>query len=100
MPPRSIVYSLVLPPRSQAAPGSLVSVTLCAWPLFDSCSIVGVLAETCGEIKAIMAFSFLSWILRSSFHFERLCVHLTVWSYSDGLHNRAPGAGYPRSPTG
>jgi len=30
----------------------------------SSCSgFTGVLAETCGEIKAIMAFSFLSWIL-------------------------------------
>jgi hypothetical protein len=77
-----------------------VSVTLCAWPLFDPCSIVGVLTGTCGEMKAIMAFSFLLWILRCYFPFERLCVHLTVWSYSDGLLHHAPGAGYPRSSTG
>ena len=94
------MYSLVLTRMSQVAPGSLVSVTLCAWPFFDSCFIVGVIAETCGEIKAIMAFSFLTWILRSSFPFDRLCVRLTVWSYSDYLLHRAPGTGYPRSPTG
>ena len=46
------------------------------WPRVEPCfyyflgltdSEISFLTQTCQEIKAIMAFSFLSWILRSSF---------------------------------
>jgi hypothetical protein len=80
MPPGRMVKSLMLPPTSQVAiSGSLVSVILFTTPLFDSYPIVGIpgVVQGCEEIKAIMAFSFLLWILCSSFSFECLCMTLT-----------------------
>ncbi|KAF8485100.1 hypothetical protein DFH94DRAFT_679586 [Russula ochroleuca] len=58
----SILWVFWLSCGSDAA--SFDSLLISASPAESSCAgFSGVLAETCGEIKAIMAFSFLSWIL-------------------------------------
>ena len=60
----------MLSPTSQVAILEfLVSFTFWTLPLFDSHLILGVpgAVQGCQEIKAIMAFSFLLWIMRTSF---------------------------------
>jgi len=71
-----------LTPRSQVAvSGSLVSVFPPSWPsVFSNSHLPGDpgIYQACHEIKAIMAFSFLLWILRSSIPSVVFCTCLTI----------------------
>jgi len=81
MPHGRMVNLVLHSPASQIAIlGSLVSVILTTSTFFYSYSILGAsgAAQSCHEIKAIAAFSFLTWILRNSFLSSILYMPLTV----------------------
>ena len=82
MPPGRMVKLRLHSRASQIAIlGFSVGVTLLSsTPFFDTYAILADPRATqgCHEIKAIMAFSFLTWILRNTLRFERSRMPLTV----------------------